>query len=178
MVPYWAETGQTNQSSPCRVNTLPRPIPERQWYNTPSTIISLTGILPFGAIFIEMFFVMSSMWNFKLYYVYGFLLLVFFILIIVSACVTIVAVYFLLNSEDWRWHWTSFLASASTAIWVWFYSCYYFFFKTHMTGFLQSTFYFAYMAMFSIALGLMCGTIGHFGASVFVRTIFQAIKVD
>ncbi len=163
---------------PCRVNTLPRPIPERQWYNTPTTIISLTGILPFGAIFIEMFFVMSSMWNFKLYYVYGFLLLVFFILIIVSACVTIVAVYFLLNSEDWRWHWTSFLASASTAVWVWFYSCYYFFFKTHMTGFLQSAFYFGYMAMFSIALGLMCGTIGHFGASIFVRTIFQAIKVD
>jgi hypothetical protein len=34
--------------------------------------------------------------------------LVYCILIIVTVCVTIVATYFLLNAEDWRWHWTAF----------------------------------------------------------------------
>jgi hypothetical protein len=40
--------------------------------------------------------------------------LVYVILAIVSICVTIVVTYFLLNNEDYRWAWTSFLASAST----------------------------------------------------------------
>ncbi len=30
-----------------------------------------TGVLPFGSIFIEMYFVFTSFWNYKFYYVYG-----------------------------------------------------------------------------------------------------------
>ena len=45
------------------------------------------------------------------------MLLVFLILIIVTICVTIVCTYFLLNAEDYRWQWTSFLAAgAATSI--------------------------------------------------------------
>ena len=75
----------------------------------------LSGLLPFGSIFIEMYFVFTSFWNYKFYYVYGFMLLVYIILTIVTVCVTIVVTYFLLNNEDYRWPWTSFCASASTA---------------------------------------------------------------
>jgi transmembrane 9 superfamily member 3 len=58
------------------------------------------------------------------------MLLVFLILITVTICVTIVCTYFLLNAEDYRWQWTSFLSGASTAIYVYIYALYYFFFKT------------------------------------------------
>ncbi len=44
-------------------------------------LVPLSGILPFGSIFIEMYFMFSSFWNYKFYYVYGFLLLVFVILV-------------------------------------------------------------------------------------------------
>mmetsp|Transcript_21028 Transcript_21028/g.26829 ORF Transcript_21028/g.26829 Transcript_21028/m.26829 type:complete len:609 (-) Transcript_21028:861-2687(-) len=142
---------------PCRVNALPRQIPEHQWYTHPVAIVLLTGWLPFGSIFIEMYFIFTSFWNYKFYYVYGFMLLVFIILAIVSVCVTIVAVYFLLNAEDYRWPWISFLASASTSGYVFLYSVYYFLVKTNMTGFLQTAYYFSYMALFCFALGLMCG---------------------
>ena len=57
------------------------------------------GMLPFGSIFIEMYFVFNSLWNYKLYYVYGIMLMVFSILLIVSASVSIVLTYFLLNAE-------------------------------------------------------------------------------
>jgi len=163
---------------PCRVNALPRSIPLRKWYNHPSTIICLTGWLPFGSIFIEMYFIFTSFWNYKFYYVWGFCLLVFIILIIVSICVTIVGTYFLLNSEDYRWPWISFLASSSTSFYVFLYSVYYFFFKTNMSGFLQTVYYFSYMIVFCIALGLMCGTIGAFAAKLFVKRIFSNIKMD
>lgn len=58
------------------------------------------------------------------------MLLVFLILMVVTVCVTIVCTYFLLNAEDYRWQWTSFLSAASTSIYVYIYSFYYFFFKT------------------------------------------------
>eukprot|EP00123_Amoebidium_parasiticum_P017535 comp23892_c2_seq1/m.41966 comp23892_c2_seq1/g.41966 ORF comp23892_c2_seq1/g.41966 comp23892_c2_seq1/m.41966 type:complete len:558 (-) comp23892_c2_seq1:158-1831(-) len=94
--------GQPN--FPCRVNPVPRPIPEKQWYMEPVMISILGGILPFGSIFIEMYFIFSSFWAYKIYYVYGFMALVFVILVIVTICVDIVCVYFLLNSEDYRWY--------------------------------------------------------------------------
>ena len=53
---------------------------------------------------------------FQVYYVYGFMLLVFVILIIVTICVTIVGTYFLLSAENYRWQWTSFFSAASTAV--------------------------------------------------------------
>jgi len=41
-------------NDPCRVNTIPRLIPERRWFARPSILIALGGVLPFGSIFIEM----------------------------------------------------------------------------------------------------------------------------
>ena len=110
--------------------------------------------------------------------VYGFMLLVFVILTIVTVCVTIVVTYFLLNNEDYRWPWTSFAASSSTAAYVLLYSIYYFFVKTKMSGFFQTLFYFAYMGIFCLALGVMCGTLGYTGTAIFVRRIYRNIKSD
>ncbi|CAB3367735.1 transmembrane 9 superfamily member 3 [Cloeon dipterum] len=163
---------------PCRINAVPRPIPEKKWFMEPAVIVGLGGILPFGSIFIEMYFIFTSFWAYKIYYVYGFMLLVFVILMIVTVCVTIVCTYFLLNAEDYRWQWTSFLSAASTSGYVYLYSFYYFFFKTKMYGLFQTMFYFGYMALFSLTLGLLCGTVGYIGTSFFVRKIYSTVKID
>jgi len=165
-------------SFPCRVNSVIRPIPIGPWYTRPNTIIPLVGVLPFGSIFIEMYFIFTSFWNYKFYYVYGFMLLVFSILCIVLVCASIVAVYFTLNSENYRWQWLTFLSSGSTASYVFLYSIYYFFMKTEMFGFLQISFYFGYMGLFSFAFFLLCGTVGLVGSTVFVKHIYKNIKVD
>lgn len=53
--------GQPNY--PCRINAVPRPIPEKKWFMEPLVIIPLGGILPFGSIFIEMWVVLLlSVW--------------------------------------------------------------------------------------------------------------------
>ncbi|PKU31213.1 transmembrane 9 superfamily member 3 [Limosa lapponica baueri] len=141
-------SGQPN--FPCRVNAVPRPIPEKKWFMEPAVIVCLGGILPFGSIFIEMYFIFTSFWAYKIYYVYGFMMLVLVILCIVTVCVTIVCTYFLLNAEDYRW----------------------------MYGLFQTSFYFGYMAVFSTALGIMCGAIGYMGTSAFVRKIYTNVKID
>ncbi|KAD4179411.1 hypothetical protein E3N88_28044 [Mikania micrantha] len=165
-------------NNPCRVKTIPRPIPMKKWYLTPSVVSLMGGLLPFGSIFIEMYFVFTSFWNYKVYYVYGFMLLVFLILIIVTVCVTIVGTYFLLNAENYYWQWTSFFSAASTAIYVYLYSIYYYYVKTKMSGFFQTSFYFGYTAMFCLGLGILCGAVGHLGSNLFVRRIYRNIKCD
>ncbi|CAN8311961.1 unnamed protein product [Cochlearia groenlandica] len=165
-------------NNPCRVKTIPRPIPEKKWYLTPSVVSLMGGLLPFGSIFIEMYFVFTSFWNYKVYYVYGFMLLVFIILVIVTVCVTIVGTYFLLNAENYHWQWTSFLSAASTAVYVYLYSIYYYYVKTKMSGFFQTSFYFGYTAMFCLGLGILCGAVGFLGSNLFVRRIYRNIKCD
>lgn len=164
--------------NPCRVKTIPRPIPQKKWYLTPWVVSLMGGLLPFGSIFIEMYFIFTSFWNYKVYYVYGFMLLVFLILIIVTVCVTIVGTYFLLNAENYHWQWTSFFSAASTAGYVFFYSIYYYNMKTKMSGFFQTSFYFGYTLMFCLGLGILCGAIGYLGSSTFVRRIYRNIKCD
>ncbi|TNN21100.1 Transmembrane 9 superfamily member 3 isoform 3 [Schistosoma japonicum] len=117
-------------SFPCRVNPVPKPIPEKKWFMEPSFIIIASGLLPFGSIFIELYFVFTSFWAYKIYFVFGFTLLVLFLLIAVTTSVTVVGTYFLLNSEDYRWQWTSFLSGASITFYAYLYSVYYYFFKT------------------------------------------------
>lgn len=97
----------------------------------------------------------------QVYYVYGFMLLVFLILIIVTVCVTIVGTYFLLNAENYHWQWTSFFSAASTAVYVYLYSIYYYYVKTKMSGFFQTSFYFGYTLMFCLGLGILCGEFLH-----------------
>jgi len=111
---------------PVRVNNIPRQIPPQPWYLHPVPSVLVGGILPFGAVFIELFFIMSSIWLAQVYYVFGFLFLVLLILIVTCAEISIVMAYFQLCSEDYNWWWRSFLTSGSSAVYLFAYSVVYF----------------------------------------------------
>jgi transmembrane 9 superfamily protein 3 len=51
---------------PCRVKSIPRPIPACAWYASPPAVALLGGLLPFGSIFIELYFTLTSMWGYKI----------------------------------------------------------------------------------------------------------------
>eukprot|EP00924_Labyrinthula_sp_SR-Ha-C_P001634 maker-scaffold_18-snap-gene-4.43-mRNA-1 protein AED:0.02 eAED:0.02 QI:86/1/1/1/0.5/0.4/5/532/596 len=163
---------------PVRVNALPRQVPLGPWYTRRWFIIMASGWLPFASIFIEMYFILSSFWNYKFYYVFGFMFLVVLILCTVTACVTIFSVYVLLNAEDHRWHWVGMFSGASVGFYVFLYSVYYFYTKTNMTGFMQTSYYFSYMGIFCLGLSLMCGAVGTYSSTFFVKTIYRNIHID
>merc|ERR1712048_1120223 len=97
------------------------------WFIQPIFTCLVGGILPFGAVFTELFFIMTSIWQHEFYYLFGFLVLVLLILIVTCAEVSIALTYFQLISEDYQWWWRSFLASGSSAIYVFLYSILYFY---------------------------------------------------
>eukprot|EP01035_Chromulina_nebulosa_P020450 gene20450-26535_t len=165
-------------STPVRTNQIARHIPEQVWYTHPAFSIALGGILPFGAVCIELFFVMSAIWLHHVYLVFGFLFVVFLILIITCAEITMVMCYFQLCNEDYRWWWKSFLSAGSSGGYLFLYSIWYLISKLQIRGFLSLSLYFAYMSMVSITFFILTGSIGFFSCLWFVRKIYGAIKVD
>ena len=67
------------------------------------------------------------------YYIFGFLFLVFVILIITCAEITIVMCYFQLCSEDYHWWWRAYLTSGSCALYLFLYSVFYFATRLELT---------------------------------------------
>lgn len=162
---------------PCRVHHLKRPIPARK--RGYLVMIAGAGLVPFACVFIETYFLFSSFWSAnKVYYVYGFLLAVIVLLSLVLVCVSITCVYLLLNAEDYRWTWHSFLSGASTGVYVYLYAIYYYHSDTKMSGLLQFVYYFGSTFQFCVGFSLFCGALGYFGASKFVHLIYSNVKAD
>lgn len=163
---------------PVSVNQIPRQIPTQPWFLNPPVAVMLAGILPFGAIFIELFFILNAIWENQFYYMFGFLFLVFIVLVISCAEITIVMTYMQLCAEDYSWWWRSFFVSGGCAIYVWLYSLFYFFSKLEVDDPVATLLYFGYSTLMAIAFFLLTGTIGFYSTFYFVRKIYGAVKID
>jgi transmembrane 9 superfamily protein 2/4 len=163
---------------PVKTNKIPRQIPEQAWYLQPAFSILAGGILPFGAVFIELFFILTSIWLNQFYYIFGFLFIVFIILIVTCAEITIVLCYFQLCSEDYHWWWRAYLTAGSSALYLFAYAIFYFFNKLEITKLVSGILYFGYMLIISYAFFVLTGTIGFYACFWFVRKIYASVKID
>lgn len=163
---------------PCKVNQIPRQVPPQVWYQGPFVSVLMGGVLPFGAIFIELFFILSSLWLHQFYYLFPFLFLVFLILIVTCAEITIVMTYFQLIAEDYRWWWRSFLTSGCSALYMFVYSIVYFATRLSITRPVSIVLYFGYTTIFASLFFVMTGTVGFLSCYWFVSKIYSVIKSD
>ncbi|CAO3578422.1 unnamed protein product [Absidia cylindrospora] len=163
---------------PVRTNQIPRQIPDQPIYLQSIPSILMGGILPFCAIFIELYFVMNSIWFHRIYYGIGFLFLVFGVLLLTCAQVTVLMCYFHLCNEDYHWSWRSFLTSAACGFYVYLYSILYYFTKLDINTMTSTILYLGYSAIISVLLSLLTGATGYLASLFFLRKIFGSIKVD
>ncbi|KAI9342886.1 hypothetical protein BDR26DRAFT_819379 [Obelidium mucronatum] len=163
---------------PVRINQIPRQIPEQVFYLKPVIAALLGGILPFGAIFIELYFIMNSIWFHKVYYVFGFLFLVFLILIVTCSEVAILLCYFHLCAEDYHWWWKSYFTSGASAFYFYLYGVVYYVTKLKYENFASTILYFGWTAVMAFGLFSLTGTIGFVSCFFFVHKIYSSIKVD
>ncbi|KAJ2780715.1 Transmembrane 9 super member 2 [Coemansia javaensis] len=164
--------------APVRVNQIPRQIPEQPWYLRPLPSALMGGVLTFGAIFIELYFIMNSIWFHKVYYVFGFLFMVFAILVVTTAEVTVLLTYFHLCAEDYNWHWRSVYTAGASAFYVFLYGILFYFTRLRLASYASLITYFGWMGLACFLFFILTGTIGFVASHVFVRKIYSAIKID
>ncbi|KAM0325780.1 hypothetical protein ACHAQA_007082 [Verticillium albo-atrum] len=164
--------------SPVRTNQIPRQVPPVTTYLKPVPSMLIVGLLPFGAIFVELYFIMSSVWFSRIYYMFGFLFLSYGLMIVTCAAVTILMVYFLLCAENYNWQWRSFLAAGTCGGYIFANSLLYLVTKLKLGGLAGGVLYVGYSALISFLFFILTGSIGYFASWWFVRRIYASIKID
>lgn len=164
--------------APTRTKFQPREIPPAPIYRKMGVQVAIAGFLPFSAIYVELYYVFVSIWGHQNITPFGILYLVFVILCIITACITVSLTYLQLSTEDHEWWWRSILTGGATSFYCLAYCFYFLMTESTMNGFLQISFYFGYMGLLCYALFLMGGAIGFFSSLTFVREIYRTIKSD
>jgi hypothetical protein len=168
----------TDFDQPCRTTKVPREIPPSPWYRQWPAQMFMAGFLPFSAIYIELHYIFASVWGHKIYTLFGILYMAYIMLIIVTSFICVALTYFQLAMEDHRWWWRSFASGGSTGFFIYAYSFFYYFHRSDMFGFMQTSFYFGYMLIVSYAFFLMLGFVGFYSCLFFVRKIYRTIKCE
>ncbi|KAF8200786.1 hypothetical protein BJ912DRAFT_1038517 [Pholiota molesta] len=163
---------------PVRVNPIPRQIPPGPKYLKPWAAALLSGILPFGAAFVELYYVFSSLFASRAYYAFGFLALTAGAIAMTTATITILFVYFLLCAEEYRWHWKSFFIGGGSAFWVMAYGLYYWGSQLRLESLQSVVLYLGYLLLLSVLVFLVTGTIGFFASYWAVRKLYSAVRID
>ncbi|KAG6861098.1 hypothetical protein C0995_004035 [Termitomyces sp. Mi166 len=143
---------------PTRVNAIPRQIPPGPKYLRPWSAAIIGGILPFGAAFIELYYVLTSLFASRAYYAFGFLALTAAVVALTTATVAILFTYFILCAEEYRWHWRAFLTGGGSAFWVFVYGLFYWATRLSLDSFSGVVIYLGYLILLTMIDFLASGT--------------------
>lgn len=164
--------------APCRTKNISREIPAAPWYRSALIHMAIGGFLPFSAISVELYYIFATVWGREVYTLYGILFVVFFILMSVTACISIALTYFQLSIEDYRWWWRSIFSSGSSGLFVFAYALFYYYKRSHMYGTLQTVEFFGYTLLACYIFFLMLGSVSFLASLRFVRYIYRNLKMD
>ena len=142
---------------PVRTNQIPRQIPPAMTYLQPIPSVLMVGILPFFAVFVELYFILSSIWFSRVYFMFGFLFLCYGLTVVTCASVTVLMIYFLLCSENYNWQWRSFFAAGASAGYVFLYSLYYWVSNMSLSTLTGGVLYFGYSFLISFLFFILTG---------------------
>ena len=143
--------------TPTKTNQIPRQIPPPSGYLKLIPSLLIAGVLPFGAIFVELYFIMHSIWFERFYYMFGFLFVCFGVMIITCAAVSILMIYFLLCAEDYHWQWRSFLTAGACAGYVFSFALLYWIRTLSFTSWTSGVLYLGYSWLLSLLCFILTG---------------------
>ena len=160
---------------PFEINKIPNIIPEKPWYLHYRYITFLTGLVGFATIFIELNYIMTSLWKHQIYFLGVFIWIGFFLFIFAIGEMTILVVYFNLCYGDYKWWWKSFIVGGSPVIYFVIYSIIYFFYL-NLESFSAVVVYFGIMILISCMAMLICGAASVFFCFGFIFWIYSKIS--
>jgi len=172
----WIGYKKRTIQNPCKFSEIEQPIKSQPCWSGPITLCILVGLLPFGAVFIELVFIMMSIWRHAFYYLFGYLFISLLLVAVTSAAMSIVMTYIQLGQGNHKVWWNSFLGTGSVGLYIFGYSIFFYFTELEIVGFPSSILYFGYMLAISLFLSLFCGSIGFFASYWFTRKIYGTLK--
>ncbi|ANB14558.1 Emp70p [Sugiyamaella lignohabitans] len=153
-------------------------IPKLPFLLKPITRTMLAGLLPFTAVAAELALIANSLWLNQVFFMFGFLMATYIILVLGSVVITIGTVYLMLLAGDYRWQWSSFILSGSPAIYV-FLSCLsLLIFRYSYNGLTAILLYVSYSFLLSAAIFFITGSIGFLSTWAFVHYIYSFVRND
>jgi len=163
---------------PCKVNLVQPSIRyQKRWFQQPLFLILPIGFLPFASILLIVYLQFDSLWDFKLFCIYGFGLATFLLLLVAIASCAIAVTYCMICLEDYRWPWVSFLGAGSTAGYIYLLVLYTYLYNNQISE-LAGEVYLGYMSLMCLFLFLLLGTVGSLAADQFLRLVYAHLKTN
>ena len=165
-------------AAPVRTKSFQREIPSTpRLHNRLPVQMFLGGLLPFGAIYLELHYLFDAVWGHAMYQLWGILAIVFLLLLIVTALTSVSLIFFQLSGENWKWWWNSFFIGGSTGLYVFLFSINWWYRTSAMFGWIQWFIYFAQMLVVSYFFFIMLGTVAFFASLTFIRAIYSSLRI-
>ena len=162
----------------CKINPIPGLISleTKPWYLKMRYAWIFTGFPSFFAIFVELFYIMDSLWRQNIYALNIYLLSSLIILIIISSEISILFIFFNLCKGDYRWWWKSLFVGASPGFYILLFSIIYIL-KMDFINNNSIIIYLCFMILLTIIVIIICGSSGLFFTFIFIRIIYSKIKI-
>ncbi|KAI4302599.1 hypothetical protein MLD38_038323 [Melastoma candidum] len=161
---------------PVPLNDIPREIPRRRF--PVSIAVAASGILPFGILFIQLLFILSSITFNRNFSSFGFLLLSLVMFVISCGGVSLVLTYRNLSAENWQWWWKAFFASGSVGVYMFLYCINYLVYDLKgLSSPATTVVYLSYALIAAVSIMLSAGSIGLLVSFLFVVLLYSCIKV-
>jgi len=168
---------QPTEKMPCHVHKVPNLMPYQPWYLSYKWIIIFSGFIPFSSIAVELIYLMASIWRHYYYNLFGFMLMSIMLLCFSSILISIIVIHHQLNKGNYHWWWKSFFISGSS-VFYFFGLVVYYFLSLKITRLSTIIIYYSTMALLSIILFLVCGSIGFICTYYYIKMIYSKIKID
>ncbi|KAF5836931.1 Endomembrane protein 70-domain-containing protein [Dunaliella salina] len=166
-------------SNPVKTNQIPRHIPPPSAGAHPTLLFFVAGILPFGTIFIELYFAMTSLWLGYFYYLFGFVFIIGVLTVLVTVEMSVLCTYVQLRAEDYLWWWQSFYRGGSVAVYIAIYALGFLLSSlSTLAGTIPVLIYLSYMTILIVGVYLGLGTVGFAASYTFCKAIFASLKAD
>ena len=164
---------------PCKINPVPSLISSKTipWYLKIRYAWIFTGFPPFFGIFVELFYIMDSLWKQNIYALNIYLLSSLIVLIIISSEIAILFTFFNLCKGDYRWWWKSLLVGSSPGLYLLLFSLLYSF-KMDFISTNSFIIYLCFMSLLTIIVIIICGAFGLFFTFIFIRIIYSKININ
>lgn len=165
-------------SVPVRTNQIPRQVPTQPWYLRTIPCMVMSGLFPFGSIAVELYFIFSSIWFNRIYYMFGFLFFCLVLMLLTTGLISVLTIYYTLCSENYKWQWKSFFVGGGCALYVFLHALFFLNGDGGLQDFTSMVLYVGYSAVISMLVFLVCGSVGFLSNLLFVRKIYSQIKID